>query len=127
MASPGGQGQRETFDDVLLAAKEREHARLERYRVRWVVQNGALLLVSTWVLVTWAPTLVDPDPGGGGWMDVIGWVLGGWLAWAVVVVMTVLALLVFPIALGRIIAVVRTGDLAAYERDHAPWWTDRFR
>ena len=128
MATPADEAvSRVPFDQVLATAQARERERLRRYRRSWIVRHVAVVVVATALITVTAPGLFGADPDLVVWSAVGALLLGGWLGYLVTIGLTGVAVLAVPFAAARIIAVLRSDDLAAFERTHEPWWSDGLR
>lgn len=115
------------FDRVLADAHEHERRRLRRYRTRWLLQQAAVILVACGVLVASVPALIGSDDGLASWSLVGFFLVGGWIGYVALIGLVGVSLLVLLVALGRIVALLRADDVAAFERTHRPWWVDASR
>mgnify|MGYP000626760024 CR=1 FL=1 len=88
-----------------------------RFRRRWIARHLAALALAVGVLVVTGPSLIGSPSSALAWF-----VVGGWLASLFTVGLFGIAAIAVPFLVGRIAAVVRTDDLAGYERNHQPWW-----
>ena len=97
---------------MLVGAARVEGDRLRSFRRRWLVRNGlmvgALLVLDLFVLG-------DLIPGSGAWFLVTPLAL----PFLVALGLAGTSLLLIPLGLARIVAILRTDDLAAFERRHA--------
>jgi len=119
--------ERVPFDEVLITAHQQEGRRLQRYRRRWVAQHVAVLAAGVAVLAVCAPTLFGSDDDLAPPSRAIVFLTGGWLGYLALMASLSGAVLAIGFAVGRIVGVLRTDDLGAYEQTHAPWWADRAR
>lgn len=118
-------GAQAPFDRVLAEAQAQERARLERYRVRWIVQHVVIIAGSVALIASVVPVLFDSNEGRGGGFAVAVFLTGGWLGFLALLGLAGIGLFAIPVALWRIVAVASTDDLAGYERSHDPWWSER--
>jgi hypothetical protein len=113
-----------SFDRVLLAAQEQERARLRRYRRRWILRQVAVLVVASAVLAMSVPALVGSEAELAPLSVVTFFLVGGWIGFMGIVGLAGVAVLAMLLAVFRLAAVLRSDDVAAFERTHAPWWSD---
>lgn len=90
------------------------------------MQHVAVIVVASAVVAVCAPTLFGDDEIDP-WSALGVLATGGWFGTIALVGLTGFAVLAIPFSIARIVAVIRSDDLAAFERVHRPWWVERVR